>query len=105
MFITTLLNKFLKKTAAIALQLSGQLKSDNSNQTMDIQAIRCAPWFRDNGDKTLRLNYDLNQNSVVIDLGGYEGQWSSDLFSKYCCNIYIFEPYQEYVSKIKDRFN
>ena len=29
------------------------------------QEKRVAPWFTDNGDKTLRLNYDLYENSVV----------------------------------------
>ena len=29
-------------------------------------------WFADRkGDQTLRLVYDLNENSVVLDLGGY----------------------------------
>ena len=30
-------------------------------------------WFKDNGDETHRLNYNLNKNSLVIDLGGYLG--------------------------------
>ena len=28
-------------------------------------------WFGDNGDHTLRLDYPLNEDSVVLDLGGY----------------------------------
>ena len=44
-------------------------------------------WFRDKGDQTLRLNYDLNEHSVVFDLGGYEGQWSADIFQRYQCNV------------------
>lgn len=69
------------------------------------QEARCIPWFRDNGDKTLRLNYDLNKNSIVFDLGGYEGQWSSDIFSKYCCVIHIFEPVLQYANNIESRFS
>lgn len=57
-----------------------------------------------NGDKTLRLNYALNKESLVFDLGGYEGQWSSDIFSKYQCNIWIFEPFQKYAQNIIKRF-
>ncbi|PSF36744.1 FkbM family methyltransferase [Aphanothece hegewaldii CCALA 016] len=68
------------------------------------QEKRVVSWFEIEGDKTLRLNYNLNKNSVVFDLGGYEGQWSSDIFSKYCCYIYIFEPVQEYANKITTRF-
>lgn len=52
----------------------------------------------------LRLSYDLNSNSTVFDLGGYEGQWTSDIFSKYQCLVYIFEPVPLYAKKIKERF-
>ena len=62
-------------------------------------------WFKINGDKTLRLNYDLNKNSLVFDLGGYEGQWTSDIFAKYCCKIYVFEPVKKFSENIKKRFS
>jgi FkbM family methyltransferase len=68
------------------------------------QEIRVAPWFEIQGDKTLRLKYDLNEKSIVFDLGGYEGQWASDIFSKYCCRIYIFEPVPEFAQNIEQRF-
>lgn len=68
------------------------------------QAKRVKPWAAINGDKTLRLNYDLNENSMVFDLGGYEGQWASDIFSKYRCVVFIFEPYKDYANNIRNRF-
>lgn len=76
----------------------------NSRLFSSKQAIRVIPWLKDKGDKTHRLNYDLNDNSIVFDMGGYEGQWASDIFSKYCCLIHVFEPYMEYFEKIKIRF-
>ena len=66
---------------------------------------RVKSWFQINGDRTLRLNYDLNHSSVVFDIGGYEGQWTSDIFSKYLCTIYIFEPVNSFFQEIKNRFN
>jgi FkbM family methyltransferase len=68
------------------------------------QAKRVKPWKQINGDKTLRLNYDLDNFSVVFDLGGYEGQWASDIFSKYQCTVFVFEPYLPYAGDIKSRF-
>jgi FkbM family methyltransferase len=62
-------------------------------------------WFADRGDQTLRLDYDLNENSLVCDLGGYEGQWSSDIFARYCCTIHIFEPVQAFATQIERRFS
>jgi len=69
------------------------------------QEKKVLPWFRDQGDKNLRLNYDLDENSMVFDLGGYEGQWASDIFSMYCCSIHVFEPVEEFADKIIKRFS
>ncbi|MDB5123513.1 MAG: hypothetical protein JWP94_1642 [Mucilaginibacter sp.] len=70
-----------------------------------IQFLRCKPWFEVEGDKTFRLDYnELDENSVVFDLGGYEGQWASDIFSRYRSTIFIFEPYPPYAQKIRERF-
>ncbi|MGE7752397.1 FkbM family methyltransferase [Lysinibacillus fusiformis] len=57
------------------------------------------------GDITYRLDYDdLNKDSIVIDLGGYMGQWTSDIYSKYNANVFVFEPIPEYCEFIKKRF-
>lgn len=61
-------------------------------------------WVQDDGDHTLRLKYPLDNHSVVFDIGGYKGQWASDIFSMYRCNIKIFEPIPEYAEYIKKRF-
>lgn len=53
------------------------------------------------GHKTLRLNYDLAPNSVVFDIGGYRGEWAKEIYSRYGCNILIFEPVREFVKEIK----
>jgi FkbM family methyltransferase len=69
------------------------------------QQKRVVPWFRDHGDRTLRLDYDLNKDSVVFDLGGYEGQWASDIYAMYCCGIHVFEPVEEFAQQIEKRFS
>ena len=61
-------------------------------------------WKKDQGDKLLRLNYELNENSVVFDIGGYEGEWSLKIFNKYKCKIYIFEPITIFANIIKNKF-
>lgn len=61
-------------------------------------------WFADQGDKTLRLDYPLNSQSVVLDLGGYEGQWASDIYARYLCQVHVFEPVPEYYERICRRF-
>lgn len=61
-------------------------------------------WHEVRGDKTLRLEYDLNYGSIVFDLGGYEGQWASDIHAMYGCRVHIFEPVPEFANRIKKRF-
>jgi FkbM family methyltransferase len=69
------------------------------------QERRVRPWFAANGDKTLRLEYDLNADSVVFDVGGYEGQWASDIFGRYGCTIHVFEPIPAFADSIRRRFS
>lgn len=68
------------------------------------QEQRVLSWNDSNGDQTLRLNYNLNEKSVVVDVGGYEGQWASDIFGMYCCVVHIFEPVSKYAENIAKRF-
>ncbi len=52
----------------------------------------------------LRYEYKLDEDSIVFDLGGYEGSWTSDIFSMYCSNMYIFEPVKLFYEEIEKRF-
>jgi FkbM family methyltransferase len=62
-------------------------------------------WFTDKGGQTHRLFYEeLTSNSLVFDIGGYEGQWASDIYSMYRCRIFVFEPVPFFADKIEERF-
>lgn len=63
-----------------------------------------ARWVADNAEYTLRLNYDLNKDSTVIDVGGYKGEWSKNIYEKYNCNILLFEPVKCHFDIIEDLF-
>jgi FkbM family methyltransferase len=62
-------------------------------------------WWADGGDYELRFNYDLSEASFILDLGGYEGQWASDLFSRFKSRIVVFEPVRSFSERIKKRFD
>ena len=49
-------------------------------------------WFADDGDNTLLLDHDLNEDSVIYDLGGYLGLWNGKMYDKYKCRIEVFDP-------------
>lgn len=97
--------KKLKKIAIILItkdtpQLPEQVISENDK----LQAQRVVSWFADKGDDTLRLDYNLDENSTVFDVGGYKGEFARDIFCKYNSNIYVFEPLKEFFEISTKRF-
>jgi FkbM family methyltransferase len=63
-------------------------------------------WVRDNAKNQYRLDYpELNKDSIVIDCGGYKGEWAQKIHSKYGCNVLIFEPIEEFYSEITRKFD
>ncbi len=68
-----------------------------------LQAKRVAI-YKSHGGNNMRYKYNLNKESVVFDLGGYQGEWSSEIFTRFQPYIYIFEPVTEYVDALKDKF-
>lgn len=69
-----------------------------NKQTFD---LFCA----EGGYTTLRFDYDLDENSIVFDLGGYDGEWSSVMSKKYNCNFYIFEPVKSFYDDIANKLS
>jgi FkbM family methyltransferase len=63
-------------------------------------------WFADKGDYTYNISYDLTEESIIMDLGGYTGVWAQQMIDKYNPYVYILEPvpsfYNDMVSKFKD---
>lgn len=61
-------------------------------------------WVLENGDDNLRLNYPLNQNSIVFDVGGFDGSWASEIHKKFDAKVFIFEPVPHFARDIKKTF-
>ncbi len=91
----------LKKIIKKLINYQGKKLSGNDL----IQFQRVQPWVAVKGDKTLRLDYDLNPSSVVFDVGGYKGEFASEIIEKYNPTIYIFEPIREFFDIIKNKFS
>lgn len=60
-------------------------------------------FIKDNGE-ALRTSYPLTANSVVWDVGGYKGEFASDLLKKYSCNVRVFEPIPDFTKIIEKKF-
>jgi FkbM family methyltransferase len=61
-------------------------------------------WLKDKGELK-RFDYPLNENSIVFDLGGYKGEFTEEIYNKFNCTVYVFEPVYELFKIIKDKFN
>jgi FkbM family methyltransferase len=63
-------------------------------------------WWAEGGDDKFRFDYPLTEDSLVVDVGGYDGAWAQLVWDKFKCNIIILEPverlYQQIVDKFKD---
>jgi FkbM family methyltransferase len=75
-----------------------------SNLTLN--GAELSRWITDMGDYTYNITYDLSENSVIMDLGGYAGVWAQQMIDKYNPYVYIVEPvpsfYDSMVSKFKN---
>lgn len=67
---------------------------------MKISPSNDSEWRRQNGDYTYRINYDLNNNSVVVDLGARHGNWCSLIRNKYNSKIYCFEVVPQFCNEL-----
>ena len=95
------LNKYMYDLMKNIFKFFKKVKSKLLPTYIEKETMR---WERDGGDFELRFNYNLDENSIVFDLGGFKGNFSSDLYARMPCKIYIFEPIKKYHLIIKNRF-
>lgn len=50
-----------------------------------------------------RYDYPLKKDSIVIDVGGYEGDFAAEIHRRYGCRVLVFEPCREFFDRIKPR--
>lgn len=52
----------------------------------------------------LRYDYNLNENSIVFDLGAFNGEFTNIIYEKYKCFVYSFEPVSRYYDMCLEKF-
>jgi len=55
-------------------------------------------------DENLRYVYPLSSDSLVVDIGGYVGDYADLMHQKYGCHMAIFEPMPDSYSVLSRRF-
>ena len=97
-----LIGRAFRRTGNFLIRLGrGQTPEERAERE---QRERVRPWVEARGDEMLRLDYPLSRESIVVDLGGYKGQWASDIFARYQCRILVFEPVAVFCRGIEARF-
>lgn len=71
----------------------------------NIKCVAYLLWKVRKGDETLRIEYPLTVDSVVLDVGGFRGDWAAKILDRYRCRLYIFEPVASHLAVINERFS
>lgn len=61
-------------------------------------------WILDGGNE-MRYKYALDEKSLVLDVGGYIGEFTSEINNRYGCEIHIIEPVKEFSDFLYERFS
>lgn len=61
-------------------------------------------FLRDGGNQLLIEGFNIVDNSLVVDIGGYLGDWSATILDTYGCDICIVEPVPVFSQQIIKRF-
>ncbi|MFY0691403.1 MAG: FkbM family methyltransferase [Paracoccaceae bacterium] len=63
-----------------------------------------AKWRKDKGE-VLRFRFpDLTAQSVVFDVGGFEGNWAHRIHAAHGSTLHVFEPHPGFAAQIAARF-
>ncbi len=91
-----ILHKILKKISMYFSKLANKAYSEKPTEAN-------LAWHSKPENEWRRYEYDLNENSLVVDVGGYKGQWAIEMFAMYRPNIIVFEPVPNQYELIKRR--
>ena len=61
-------------------------------------------FWTENPNQECRFNYYLDEDSVVVDVGGYKGKWAEKIYSLYMPVLHIFEPHPKYFKHLEEKF-
>lgn len=70
----------------------------------DEKLVAVQKYYQENPLQEILYDYELGENSTVFDLGGYIGEYSEKIYSRYSSLIYIFEPYPRFFAIIENKF-
>jgi FkbM family methyltransferase len=95
------LNRFLIR----AIKLISSLRLTADSRVYWTRHLRERPWLRDGGEVFKKTDFNfLDENSLIIEVGGFTGDFIAPLFCKYNCEIITYEPVPEFYTVLAERF-
>lgn len=70
----------------------------------DLRRYWAERWDAEDATEKLYLTHELNENSIVLDVGGYTGAWAREIVDRYDPNIYVFEPVPQFCDELRKKF-
>jgi FkbM family methyltransferase len=61
-------------------------------------------YWRDGGNSLLYNDIKMYEGKIVIDAGGYKGEWTEKMVVKYGCTSYLFEPIHSFSALCEEKF-
>ncbi len=99
------LSQAIRDPALVARSIRYRLASFwKTHISRDEFHVALARWYADDGDGTLRLNYPLDDGALVLDLGGYMGDFTQNILEKFGCRVLLFEPSPKFFLACQERF-
>lgn len=86
------------------MTLKRALALSSERRAVLLREASVARWYRDGAQDTLRLQFPLRGDSLVWDVGGYEGGWTAELVERYGCRVEVFEPVDRFARTLRARF-
>ena len=62
-------------------------------------------WRRDRGEQLRYRFAGLSADSVVVDLGGFRGEWTRRMYERYGCFFHVFEPHPVFAEELTGQFS
>lgn len=89
------------------MKLIGSLRKHYLKMVSPPHREMYAAYKRFRRDRAEVRRYDfpfLNQDSVVFDLGGYQGEWAEGIFVRYGATVHVFEPHPEFAGRLQEKY-
>jgi len=62
-------------------------------------------FYRNGGKNLVVENLPVTSDDIVIDAGGFEGQWTAEMAWRYGCKSIVFEPIPAFAGNLQRRFS